>query len=163
MSFTDKSPFAPGCFGSALAFSAKDDLCQDCPFFSECSAKSALALEELQAYFEIPTGPAKRKSDTMSVKAQEIFEGLGKTADEIRRALMGGTNPFSMRKGFMGDVCFVLLNQPQVTRAFLTEMLQARREIKPSVADMYVRQSIQILRHCEAVAVDGDVFSLRQG
>ena len=157
-----ETTFAPGCFGSALAFSQDDEVCKACPFHGDCETRSVTALASLQSMFGVASKPRRRKSEAMSQKAEEIFNALGQSADEIRKAVMSGRNPFSLRRGFLGDVVSVLLSHPNVTRAFLTQVLEARRAVRTSVADVYARQAIQILRHCDVITVAGDTIQLRQ-
>lgn len=162
MDTTSETHFAPGCFGSALTY-ADDDHCRACAFSAQCSVKSKRALDELRSRLNITVKERRRSSNEMSRKAQEIFEKLGKSAGEIRATLMAGENPFPIKRGFMGDVCFVLLNSPQVTRAFLAQVIEYRCKVNASVAAIYARQAIQILRHCGAITEQEDGISVIKG
>lgn len=159
MDMTDKTAFAPGCYGSALAFTAEDDICRTCPFRVTCEPRHLTAMAQLREMLHVTTSTKRRASSTMSVAAEQIFEGLGKSASDIRKQVLAGRNPFSMRD-FLGDVVAVLLNSESVNRAFLAQVLERRRAIKPSVADKQVRQAIQILTHCGVIETTDGVISL---
>lgn len=162
MDMTDKTPFAPGCYGSALAFSEEDDICRNCPFNTACAARHVTAMASLRRALHVTHTTKRRTSDKMSVAAEQIFNELGQSATSIRKAITAGKNPFSMRD-FLGDVVAVLLHSESANRAFLAQVLERRRVVRPSVADKQARQAIQILVHCEAIEiVDGAISICRE-
>lgn len=157
----DKTAFAPGCFGSPLAFGSSDEVCVRCPFYGECGARKADAMQALRDLMSVTVAPkARTPSDQMSVAARKVFDKLGQTAEEILSAILEGRNPFNKRKGFLWDACQTLGGEAFVTRALLAETLAYRLGIQESVADLYARQAVQILRHCGAVTVKEDRISL---
>lgn len=159
MDKTDKTPFAPGCYGSALAFSADDDICRACPFNAACETRHLTAMAQLRRALHVTTTTRRRASDKMSVMAEQIFNELGLSAGHIRKSMQAGRNPFSMRD-FLGDVVAVLINSESTNRAFLAQVLERRRAVRPSVADKQARQAIQILTHCEAIEITDGAISI---
>lgn len=150
--------YAPGCFGSSNY--ADDDCCRSCPFKTQCAPLHERRMEQLRDFLGIKVKKPTRQAGSLPAKVQKIFEELGKTEEEVRRAMLSGINPYSVREGFVGIVAHLVLHLGQTTRQRAKEVLMARRGYNEATADVYARHSIQILAHCKVLEVNGDEIRL---
>jgi hypothetical protein len=75
--------FAPGCFGSALAFDLDDPTCQTCVFASQCQPVHVQSVATLEATFAQHGDPAveakeKRNQKERSSYAADVLEETGR-------------------------------------------------------------------------------------
>ena len=67
--------FAPGCFGSALAFKADDAVCEGCIFKAQCQPVHLEALASLRARLGIKTKDvrdAEREAEKAAAKTAKV-------------------------------------------------------------------------------------------
>lgn len=155
---TERPPYAPGCFGSALSFS-KDEVCGACAFAAQCEPVHLRALAQLKDFYGVKT-PTRAKSD-LPVKVKKLFDELNRSEEEVREAMLAGTNPYPVSEGFVGVICHLILTAKQITRPTLERALAAHRGLNEETSSFYTRQALHILRHCGAVDVDGKTVTLR--
>lgn len=153
--------FAPGCFGLMATYS-EDEICGSCLFKIECAVLHHRAKAQLQSFHGLLKKPS-RQVDELPVKVSKIFEEHGKTIEEVRQEMFCGSNPYSVRAGFIGIVCHILLEYKTTTRAVIAAVLMKQKQYGATTADVYARHAIQILQHCGVAEIDGDKINLARG
>jgi predicted nucleotide-binding protein (sugar kinase/HSP70/actin superfamily) len=154
---SDKPLYAPGCFG--FAAHSQDEVCTTCPYVTQCAPLAQAKVAQLRATYGFQTKP-RRPFGQLAVKVMKLFEDLGKTADEVRAAMQAGVNPYSMRAGFVGLACAVLLNRKSTTRELIAAVMMRYRGYNQPTADVYARHAVQILEYCGVVKTDGNKVEL---
>lgn len=159
---TDRPLYAPGCFGLPAGF-AEDEICGSCEFAANCKVIHLRALNQLRVFCGVEIKHPTRARGELPAKVKKIFEELGKTADEVRDAMQSGQNPYSVKAGFVSIACHVLLQCRETNRKTLAAVMSAHRKYNEGTADVYARHSIQILKHCGVITVDGEKITLVLG
>jgi len=157
---TDIPNFAPGCFGSALAFQPDNTICQACPFNSQCQPLHEQNLAALRQRFGIqPTRrgpklkPAASPTDdpasmVLPVKVRRLIEKLDISDLRITEKIKQGINPFEGRSPFMQVACHLLmrLGRP-LPRPLLAQALVQKLGWQKNTADAHARMAFQALAH----------------
>jgi hypothetical protein len=149
--------YAPGCFGFA-AYS-EDAVCTTCPYVADCAPLAQRKLVQLRSTYGFEVKPSRQVGE-LALKVRKIFDDLGKTVDEVRRAMQEGMNPYSIRAGFVGLACYVLLKRKVTTREAIITVLMAHRDYNLATAEVYARHAIQILVYCGVAKADGNKVEL---
>jgi hypothetical protein len=170
--------FAPGCFGSALAFEEAAPVCSVCKFAEACrplhesnlmilrervgvkgkgnkNAKNPLVVDKPAA------APAEL---TLPKKVQALVEKLDNSSLFVTEKLKRGENPFSQPgMSFMKIAAHLLLKMTKpLDRPTLAYAFTAKLGWTDGTADSHARMAIQALTHIGAVEnVDG-LITLRR-
>jgi hypothetical protein len=164
--------FAPGCFGSALAFNASDSICRNCVFSKECEPTHKRAKEELRNYFGIkvrePKKPladvcANSPETTLPKKTQALFDRINSANYDIVGKLRSGVNPFGESMKFMAVACQLLLKVQNVKQSTITAGCVYKLGCQEDTAEAYARTAIQILSHVGAIDSNDGIISIRKG
>lgn len=158
----DRPSYAPGCFGEAIGYTG-DGVCALCPYAEKCEPIHARKLEALREFLGIKVKKPTRRAGSLPVKVQKIFEELGKSTEEVRSALFANVNPYSVRAGFVGVACELLIQHRSVDRRTLSKVLEVKRQWAPETAEVYARYAFQILDYCGAVSIEGSKMKLNAG
>lgn len=156
----DRPLYAPGCFGFSVY--SEDAVCGACPYAGACAPLAQRKLTQLRDHYGFQTKPTRQVGE-LPVKVKKIFEELGKSADEVRIAMQSGVNPYTLRAGFIGIACQVVLKRKSTTREFIAAVMVAHRKYNEATADVYARHAIQILKHCGVITTDGNKVELISG
>ncbi|WP_276122599.1 hypothetical protein [Pararhizobium qamdonense] len=166
-------PFAPGCYGSALAFEETAPVCAVCKFAETCrplhlsnlqilrervgvkgkgskTAKNPLASEKP------PASPAEL---TVPKKVQALVEKLDSSNLCVTENFAKGVNPFTASANFLRIAGHLLLklNKP-LDRQTLAYAFTAKLGWTEGTADSHARMTLQALTHIGAVnSIDGAV------
>jgi len=163
--------FAPGCFGSIIAFSSEDGVCSHCPFAEQCESAHEERKRKLQATYGIKVPVKQRKQQavdpvtgepvmTLSLKAQALLEKLDKSSLDICGNLQRGINPFNKNAPkYLKLLChLMLINQRPVPNHYLVAAFMQEFNWKQDTAKTHVRIACQALEHVGAIAlVDGTI------
>lgn len=158
--------FAPGCFGSSIAFDV-DDVCRNCPFFEQCEKASLTVKNELRSKYGIHVPKKKQKivvdanGDTSLVlpkKTQNLLKRLDVSVDDICGSIRNNINPFESKgPKYLSLLCHLLIrtkkpiNSDQLVAAFMTKF-----SWKEDTAKVHARIAAQALEHVGAIRrVDG--------
>lgn len=166
---TQIPPFAPGCFGSALAY-AENSFCRACVFREQCEPMHKQNLTALRARFGIDTNPRKRANvldgaDGLALpkKTQELVNRLDYGNLRITEKLAAGENPFETGLAFMKIACHLLLRLGRpFDRGTLSAAFAHKLNWKDGTADSHARMAIQALVHIGAVDLNDGYISLRK-
>lgn len=168
---TDIPHFAPGCFGSALAFKEDDSVCMGCVFKAECQPIHLEARAALRARLGIKlpeeikaARPAKPKVEfldqseaalALPVKVQELVDKLDRGGYDVVNKLQAGENPFGASLKFMKVAAHLLLGFAKANRPLDAEVLTTAfvktLGWQESTAQAHTRMAIQALTHIGAV------------
>lgn len=159
---TEKPLYAPGCFGEAATY-RDDEICRACSYNAACALAHARVLKQLREFHGFDVKEPTRQVGSLPVKVKKIFDELGKSAEEVRSEMQAGVNPYSIQASFVGIACHILLTCRETTRETLASVLRKYRGYNDATADVYARHSIQILKHCGVVSVDGEKINLTFG
>lgn len=165
--------FAPGCFGSALAYDDAAPICQVCKFAGECQPMHLTNLAALQTALSIPKrATAKREVEaqpvaaemTLPVKVRALVDKLDKSNLRVTERLARGENPFlDTSSNFLKVVGHLLVrsSRPLFRRDFAMAF-QMKLHWAPGTADSHARMAMQALTHIGAVdEIDGAVIVRR--
>ena len=167
--------FAPGCYGSALAFDIEQSVCRRCAFATSCQTLHQENLAALRARFGIvakpkPAAPPpeadKINPATMMLpkKVREHIERIERAGIKITDKLRAGENPFPTSGfAFLRVACHLLLNLPKpVDQKLLTFALEAKLNWRHDLANAHARMALQVLTHVGAVDELEGKFVLRR-
>lgn len=164
--------FAPGCFGSALAFSEKDAICRNCVFSQGCESAHKIAKAELRSRFGITVRESKKPladvcanepTTTLPKKTQALFDRINGANYDIVGKLRSGVNPFGESMRFMAVACQLLLKVPNVKQSTITAGCVYKLGCQEDTAEAYARTAIQILSHVGAIDSNDGVITIRKG
>lgn len=173
--------FAPGCFGSALAFKEDDSVCQGCVFKAQCEpvhveARVALrarlgipSLQEVKAAAAAPKAAFKDQSPealALPKKVQELVDKLDRGGYNVVESLKRGENPFGASMPFMKIAAHLLLalapRNKSIDRDLLTTAFVSKLGWQENTAEAHARMAIQALTHIGAVTNDNGAILLRR-
>jgi len=163
--------FAPGCFGSALAFDEAAPVCTVCRFAAECRPMHEANLAALRQRLGVDMGRvrAKVKEDkhetglVISKQAQKIVDDLDASNLRVTEKLARGENPFGNDRMMLKLAAHILLKCGYVEREALSYALQTRMEWAPSTASLRAINIMQAFTHIGAAdLIDGKLF-IRRG
>lgn len=166
---TDIPDFAPGCFGSALAYEETTPVCQVCKFATECRPMHQRNLTALQTALRIParkTMAPKRIASpnsggmTLPVKVQGLVDKFDRSDLRITEHFAKGENPFQQSgMNFLKIVGHMLIKAARpLTRQDFSMAFQMKLNWSAGTADSHARMAIQALQHIGAVdLVDGAI------
>lgn len=165
----DIPKFAPGCFGSSIAFST-DDICKNCSFFEACQNVHFHVTQELRKKYGITVPKTKRRvkvnlnGDTtlaLPIKTQNVLNKLETSAEDICSLIKKNINPFQ-NKGpkYLSLLCHLLIREKQPIKSeFLITAFMTKFSWKEETARVHVRIATQILEHIGAIKrIDGTIF-----
>lgn len=159
---------APGCFGSALAFKATDNVCTHCPFRAQCEPLHQINRARLQARFGIVAPPPKRMKAAAAapvdpapvLKASQRYEALLARLNaggfNVVATLQAGQNPFARPDA--GDLrellvaCALLLKGRVVTPDLL--QTACREKLHMDADEALIRSRIALKALVSIGAVD---------
>lgn len=167
--------FAPGCFGSALAFQATTPTCLACEFAAQCKPLHEINFKRLHGdvvlskrrKFEMDEStPENPNPGALSLpkKVQEEVDRIDELGLNIRDSLNLGKNPFSASfKKYLYVASHLLMKMQQPLRQeVLCAAYIGRLGYDKISAQALSRQAIQIFRHTGVVdEIDGG-FILRR-
>lgn len=166
--------FAPGCFGSAIAFKEEDVICRGCSLVEQCRPAHLHAKALLQERLGISPAerPAPKKAAspapvdpttlTLPQKTRELLDRLDRGHYAINEKLGCGENPFSDAMPFMRVACHVLLHISRpVNRELLAAAFVKKLGWQQNTADAHARLAIQALTHVGAVENRDGLIMLR--
>ncbi|TDW20531.1 hypothetical protein EV128_125161 [Rhizobium azibense] len=169
--------FAPGCFGSALAYEETAPVCAVCKFAEACKPLHLTNLEILRErvgvkgkgnkdaknpLVEKPTaGPAEM---TVPKKVMALVEKLDSSNLRVTENFAKGVNPFAASSNFLKIAGHLLLKLKQpLDRQTLAYAYTTKLGWTEGTADSHARMAIQALTHIGAVNnIDGAIV-LRRG
>lgn len=172
--------FAPGCFGSALAFKPNEGICTACVFRQQCEPAHQIAFEALRAELGIDT-PATRgrpavveqsrrdlferdpSAMTLPKKVQDLIARIDRGNYEVRANLSRNVNPFTGKIPFLSIITELLLRYGKpVTVPVLTIAFVMKLEWQEDTAKAHARIGLAALKHLGIVEQDGDEFTLNK-
>ncbi|OCP22016.1 MULTISPECIES: hypothetical protein [unclassified Ensifer] len=170
-------PFAPGCFGSALAFDDQAPVCSVCKFAESCRPLHEHNLQILRDRVGVkgkgskkaknplvdrpPADPAKL---TVPKKVQELVDKLDKSNLRVTESFTKGVNPFASSSSFLKIAGHLLLKLRQpLDRQTLAYAFTSKLGWTEGTADSHARMTIQALTHIGAVVNIDGLISLRRG
>lgn len=175
-------PFAPGCFGSALAYKDGDSVCMGCVFQAQCQPVHVEARIALRQRLGIKT-PEEIKAEKQPVakvvfkdqspealalpkKVQELVDKLDRGGYNVVESLKSGQNPFGAAMPFMKIAAHLLLalapRQKTIDRDLLTTAFVSKLGWQENTAEAHARMAIQALTHIGAVEnMDGAIILRR--
>lgn len=170
---TDAVPsFAPGCFGSALAFDPTAPVCTVCKFKAQCETLHKTNMEALRERIGITVNRSKaKKSDRFSdigmtppKKAIELAAQIQEKGIKVTEAFREGRNPFDgVGMVMLRIIAHKLLKATgAVPRSEFSFACQKLLKWQPSTADAQIRIGIATLIHIGAVDVVDGAVSLRR-
>ncbi len=170
--------FAPGCFGSALAFEETAPVCAVCKFAEGCRPLHERNLDILRervgvkgkgdknAKNPLAEKPSAAPAEmTLPVKVQALVEKLDRSNLRVTEHFARGLNPFAGQPGmsFLKIAGHLLLKMKQpLDRAALAYAFQAKLGWTERTADSHARMAIQALSHIGAVNNIDGLITLRR-
>lgn len=171
--------FAPGCFGSALAFKEGDPVCGTCVFAQRCKplheeaharliARCGVKLKPLsKPKVERPRPQTPEEAFGLPVKTQELIRSFNEGNFDIRGSLQRGVNPFAKAgRPFMRIACQVLLVFKQKGLPLQPKTIQMAMcmglEWSEKTAAAYTRMAVVALVHVGAVTVLDGSLQIRE-
>jgi len=163
---TEIPSFAPGCFGSALAFQTDSTICRNCPFAAQCQPLHEENLLALRDRFGIkPTrrGPKLKPAIVpmtdadpalmvLPVKVRRLIEKLDVSNLRITENLSKGINPFEGKVPFLQIACHLLLRLGRpLPRPLLAQAFVQKLGWQQNTADAHARMAFQALAHIGAI------------
>lgn len=150
---------APGCYGSALTYSADGPECRSCMFAATCKPLSLERRTALRAKLGIPdrapvpakvrTQPASDGASLMSTlpkKVGEAVQRIERMGVKVTEALRQGVNPFTTKPAFLRLTCHLLLRMPDgFDRQSLKHGLMRKLDWSEGTASSHAAQAFQIL------------------
>lgn len=152
--------FAPGCFGSALAFQTDNSVCRACPFADRCQPLHEQNLAALREKFGItavrrgpklkpavsPTGDGSEM--VLPVKVRRLIEKLDTANLRVAENIAKRINPFEGKSPFMQIACHLLMNLKRpLDRQLLAMAFVQKLSWKQNTADAHARMALQALAH----------------
>ena len=175
--------YAPGCFGSAVAFKKDDTVCRGCKFASLCEPAHLEAQRVLRERYGIKTtqeGLAEQRQQreaekqqreairpaemlVLPRKTQELIDRLDRGNYDVKGKFSRGENPFGASMKFMQIVGHLLLNlkNARIDRALIATAFVKKLEWQQGTADAHARMAIQALEHIGAITNNDGIISLR--
>lgn len=177
--------FAPGCYGSALAFKEDDSVCMGCVFKAQCQpvhieARAALRTrlgivtpEEAKiAKAAAPAAPKAAFKDQSAAalalpkKVQELVDKLDRGGYNVVESLKNGQNPFGAALPYMKIAAHLLIalapRGKSIDRQLLTTAFVSKLGWQENTSEAHARMAIQALTHIGAVDnIDGAIILRR--
>lgn len=166
--------FAPGCFGSALAYQDKSPVCGSCELASQCKVLHEVNFKRLygeivetRRKFEMPAATTENPAPgalTLPKKVAEEAARLDEMGLNIRENLKAGTNPFGPKfKKYLYVASHLLMNlKAPLRQDLLCNAYIGRLGYDTLTAKALARQALQIFQHIGVVSeIDGG-FVLRR-
>jgi len=167
--------FAPGCFGSVIAFSASDAICKNCPFAEKCKPAHEQRRQKLRAAYGIEAPSRKSRKQTVDAimgesvmslppKTQTLLEKLDKSTLDVCGKLQRRVNPFA-RHGpkYLHLLCHLLLSvEGAISNDYLVASFMQKFNWKQDTAKAHVRIACQALEHVGAIRCVDGVVRLKQ-
>jgi hypothetical protein len=168
--------FAPGCFGSALAFQEDHSVCRGCKFLADCKPLHEQNLETLRVAMGITEAPRRFQmaeptpenptpgAMVLPKKVMEEAERLDAMGLDIVPKMQRGENPFSKEfKKYLYVAAHMLmhvkgaLKHQQIAAAYVS-----RLNYTTKTADALARQAVQIFQHIGAIEQTQTGYRLRR-
>jgi len=163
--------FAPGCFGSIIAFSASDAICKNCPFSEQCKPAHEERKKKMRSAYgiKVPSRQSRKQiadvimdEPVMSLppKTQTLFEKLDKSNFDVCNKLQNQINPFATNgPKYLEILCHLLMNVPGlISNDYLVASFMKIFNWKQNTATAHVRIAIQALAHVGAIdCIDGAI------
>lgn len=162
--------FAPGCFGSALAYQEDHQFCKSCKFAEQCKPLHERNLAILRQRCNVRDKPkrfeiAKTTEENpypsatiLTDKIQAYIDRIENSGIRITEAFAKGENPFKPSSlKFLHVAAHILLRLKQPLRPeILAQAYMGHLKCSQNTADFYARTAFQIFRHVGAVdEIDG--------
>lgn len=162
--------FAPGCFGSALAFSKTDMICRACPFSERCEPVHQKAKMLMKVRFNIgfkeKTKEVKKEVGTTAMTSCKRTDALLKWIEMmnvgVHDKLKEGINPFGVKTPYLALICQMLMKYQRVKISDMLNALMIVEKYSEETAKIYTRISLKALLHLGVVENKDGVFSLRR-
>jgi hypothetical protein len=167
--------FAPGCFGSALAFDENAPVCSVCTFKDQCGPVHELNLIALREKLGIRVKkrapnrkeePSAHPSPAMMLakKTQALVERIERSKIRVTEGFREGRNPFdNAGMQFMRIASHLLLKLKQpMSREVLAMALETKLNWSKGTADSHARMAMQALAYIGAVDVIDGAVTLRR-
>lgn len=178
---TDIPHFAPGCFGSALAYKDEDSVCMGCVFKAQCQPIHLEARAALRARLGIKlpeeikaARPAVTKVEfkdqspealALPIKVQELINKLDEGGYNVIENMRAGINPFGAAMKHMKIACHLLLRMPLdkgIDQGLLTTMFVKHLGWAENTSAAQARQVVQALTHIGLVDNNQGTIFLRR-
>jgi hypothetical protein len=162
--------FAPGCFGSALAYQADNTACQNCKFKEACFPLHEANLATLREKLHVPNRYKVRERKPEEViqqgldvpkKVRDMAAKLDKADLRVIERLRKGENPFAGFSAYLKIAAHVLLKR-SASQELLTKVYLSATKMSPDSANSHARMAIQCLVHIGAVDLVDGVATLRR-
>lgn len=162
--------FAPGCFGSALAYQAEHAVCKNCVYQAQCEPLHQANLAKLRAHFQIKERyKVKERSPeevatgvSLPKKVRDLVDRLDNSNLMVTEKLARGENPFAEGFAFLKIAAHILLKRPTDQKTLVAAyMLKTKMTRDTAVA--HARMAIQALVHIGAVDLVDGVATIRRG
>lgn len=166
--------FAPGCFGSALAFQDDHPVCKSCVFRQQCEPQHEANLVTLRLTLGVVVAEPKPiipPMDDATVdpaalalpkKVRELVHRLDHSNLNIIERLGRGENPFETTLPFLRIFCHLLLRAGTVNRSTLQYACETKLNWNPGTAMSHSRMAFQALEHVGAIEIVDGAARLRR-
>lgn len=162
--------FAPGCFGSFLAFRENDMICSRCPFASDCGLASNETRAQIEEKYGIKIkkrGEKKQSADDLSalpLKVQEVVRQIRSKNIDVAQILRGEGNPFDGRMPSAKIVCAILITVDRpIEQKVITGLMAKRMNWREETARVQTRVMLQALEFLGVIKrVSGNVVLMKE-
>ncbi|MFA9261821.1 MAG: hypothetical protein ACEQSB_00475 [Undibacterium sp.] len=166
--------FAPGCFGSALAYGEKIPVCRGCIFAASCQPLHEKNLAKLREHFGITIKQQTKIADkrkiaseggilSMSLKVQGLLARIDESKIKVTESLKAGVNPFVGSFPFLQIACHLLLRlEEPISQNTLTTALMTKMKWQQDTAKAHTRMAFQALMFIGAVDHSNGSITLRK-
>jgi len=169
--------FAPGCYGSAIAFKKTDLVCTNCPFASQCEPVHLQSKIALQEQFGIVLNKPAPIIKTVPVvvptvdpivaislpePVQAIIQALNQTGKSVLGALQSGATPFSGREPYLQILGLLLIKLKQpMSRNLIAAAFAQRLGCSDTTAKQQAGYTVLAMLHIGAIHVVDGLITLK--
>jgi len=166
--------YAPGCFGSAIAFQKAELTCKSCSFMGNCGpvalhnaqllrAKFGIAEPAFKPVLKAPEVVEDRPAFRLPQRVQNLLDKLDNGNFDVVGKLQRGENPFDKTMPTLRVACHLLLRLKRpIDRETLTMAYVSHLKLQPETARIYARVAIYALTHVGAVISNDGLISLKE-
>lgn len=163
---TNTPQFAPGCFGSALAFKSADQICRQCVFRAQCEPEHYKNLQALRDKYGIKSKDRPKvlndddeKYPGLTAKVVEVIERLKRMDIDVKGMFKSGQNPFVGRNMFPFEfICHAALKQPdrRLEMRQIAIFFAQKLNWAPNTSAAQARIVCKALEYFDVVRCDGE-------
>jgi hypothetical protein len=168
--------FAPGCFGSALAYQEGHPVCSSCMFAVQCvplHQENLARLRQTCRIAERPKQPAAQKAERPAAgmlatsKVEAFIEKMERSGVKVTEAFAKGENPFREKGPKMMSIAAQLLlklteHRRPLSHDMLVHAYMRAMSVNDKTAKFYAGLAMKFFNHVGAVeTVDGAILLRR--